>query len=468
MISLRKGASAVAVLVSLIVSACSDDASTEPLSPGKLSVVGEAEATGQAGYPLPMPFRVQLTTAKGVTLTGHVVRFTAAPGVTLSADSSLTDENGIASVGVTVGPVGTYTVTASADNVAPVTFSATARAAIPAGFFYGAGNNQVGFRGEDLGPVSVFVTDQAGLPAAGVPVNFTVTSGGGSVTTPVLTDANGVAIATYTLGVTGTQTMSASLPGFTAVPFTATFVANPCTAARPVVVPFTRSRALDSTDCQLATLQYAENFDYTHVATAPFQLSQTSSAFTPRLIVLKGADTAAVLAATGTTAAYKLFLTAGATRITASSVAPAATGAYTLTAGGQADVSGCEPAFIMKGANSGAQNIAANDCQLTYNDGNGFGSQLHYGDSYFIYLKVGTAISIVQSGAADHFIRVLNPAGVVVATMDNFVKGSTETLAFTATAANGGPGVYQIQAATFNNNAGGVPPDTGPYVLTVN
>jgi hypothetical protein len=463
MISLRKGASAATLAMALLVGACSDDTSGEPLSPGKLSVVGDASATGPAGFPLPAPFKVQLTTKGGTTLSGRVVHFTASNGAVLSADSSYTDENGIASVGVTVGPVGNYTVTASVPNVAPVTFSATARAAIPSGFFYGSGTNQIGFRGEEIGPVSVFVVDQSGVPAVGVPVNFTVTNGGGSVTTPVLTDTTGLAVATWTLGVvdpaTAPQTLSASYAGFTPINFAATFVADPCTAARPVTIPFNRNRALDSTDC-LKNGKYMENFDFSY--TTPVLLTQTSSAFNPSLVVLKGTDTAAVFTGTGTTASYKAYLAAGTTRIVGTSGAAAATGAYTLSAAGATEVTGCERAWIMKGATSGPQNIGSTDCQLTFIDEAGRPAALHYGDEYYIYVKSGTSLSIVMTGSADNLIRLLNAAGTELLQRDAAGGGGTETMAVTVNTA----GIYRIHATHWTPTVG--TPTTGTYTLTIN
>src|SRR6185437_2861722 len=58
---------------------------------------------------------------------------------------------------------------------------------------------------------SVLVTDALSNPVSGVTVNWAVTSGGGSIPPSSVTDANGVAVAQWTLGSTaGTQTATAT------------------------------------------------------------------------------------------------------------------------------------------------------------------------------------------------------------------------------------------------------------------
>jgi len=75
--------------------------------------------------------------------------------------------------------------------------------------------------------LSVRVTDDSGAVAPGVSVTWSVVSGGGSITTPSTSDANGVASATFTLGqAAGTQRARAAL-GSSTVTFTVTAVAGP-------------------------------------------------------------------------------------------------------------------------------------------------------------------------------------------------------------------------------------------------
>ena len=76
-------------------------------------------------------------------------------------------------------------------------------------------------------PVVVHVATPAGAPLSGYLVNFTVASGGGSVSAvAALTDASGNATVSWTLGaVHGTQTLSVAVTGASASPLTVSAVA---------------------------------------------------------------------------------------------------------------------------------------------------------------------------------------------------------------------------------------------------
>ena len=468
MISLRKGASAVAVLMALLVSACNDEATTEPLVPGKLSVVGDASASAPAGFPVTTPFTVKLTTKSGVPLVGQVVRFTAPAGVILSKDSSFTDENGNASVGITPSSTGTFAVTAAANNVASVTFSVTATAPAPKRVLILSGNEQGGIAGEPYLPFQALVLKDDGSAAVGVPVTFAVASGGGSLTaTTVNTNANGIASTTLIAGTGATQSVTATAAG--AAPVTFTAVLAPCTASRAMTVPGTFTRSLEAGDCQLPNGRYVEYFQFTAGSATAFSISESSTSFVPSLSIRNPAgDTIGFHTPGATPAAFKTFLPAGTYRVGASTSAANATGGYTVTTttigATDSSVTGCERVYIARGATSGGQNIAATDCQLSYDDGGGNGTQLHYGDRYRIYLKSGESITIQMSGTADHLIRVINAnTGAVALQYDNGVKGTTETTTFTAPSA----GQWIIDAATYNNATGGAPPDVGTYRLTI-
>ena len=104
----------------------------------------------------------------------------------------------------------TSTSTTIVATPTPATFGAAASISI-----FG-GNNQNGIVGSVLSnPLSVRVTDALGVPVPGISVSFTVTSGGGSITTttPILTDVTGIATASARLGaIVGTQTYTASMP----------------------------------------------------------------------------------------------------------------------------------------------------------------------------------------------------------------------------------------------------------------
>ncbi|HEX8391893.1 MAG TPA: Ig-like domain-containing protein [Longimicrobium sp.] len=87
------------------------------------------------------------------------------------------------------------------------------------------GDQETGQVGAVLGSqVRVQVRDRLNAPVAGMSVGFAVTGGGGSITPPTaITDANGIAAATWTLGAAaGTNTVQATFQGSSIAPVTFT------------------------------------------------------------------------------------------------------------------------------------------------------------------------------------------------------------------------------------------------------
>jgi plastocyanin len=84
------------------------------------------------------------------------------------------------------------------------------------------GDSQVATAGGVLpSPFRVLVQDQSAAPVSGFAVSWAVGTGGGSITATSTTDANGIAVATRTLGPNaGTQTATASSSGLTGSPVT--------------------------------------------------------------------------------------------------------------------------------------------------------------------------------------------------------------------------------------------------------
>jgi hypothetical protein len=453
MISLRKGCSALTVAAVLLTGACGDsETTTEPLTPAKLEVVGPNAVSAPAGFPAPELLTVRLLTKSNVPVSRQLVRFTVTSGATLSNDSSFTDENGEARVGVTVGAPGDYTVTATVEGVAPVTFTATAVAPVAALLLAGEGNNQAGLANEPLAPLKAVVLKSDGTPAAGVTVNFAVTSGGGSVNpTSAVTDANGIATTTFTIGTSGTQTVTVTSAGLGAASFTAT-IANACIAARAMAIPETKNRSLEAADCTLPDGRFVEFFDISGAATAAVQLTQTSTAFTPAmtLYTANGVDSigvhrpAAVAVGVLGTATFKAFLAAGTYRIGASSRTAPASGAYTISSAAATAVTNCERVFIGVGI-SIDQSIQSTDCTFT-------GDATQKSDLYRMYLRAGQTVRFTlqsipaTSGNIDMWLRIINPAGnTVLADIDCCASSTVEAGNFTATAA----GFYFVEAGVF-------------------
>jgi plastocyanin len=91
-----------------------------------------------------------------------------------------------------------------------------------------SGDAQNGSVGQPLGsPLQVLVTE-SGAPSAGTTVTWSTGVAGGSVVPAGVTDANGIASATWTLGnAAGSQTASAALTGASGSPVTFTATAAP-------------------------------------------------------------------------------------------------------------------------------------------------------------------------------------------------------------------------------------------------
>jgi plastocyanin len=86
-----------------------------------------------------------------------------------------------------------------------------------------SGDSQVAAAGASLTAYAVIVKDASNNPVATVSVTWAVGAGGGSITSPTITDAGGMATAVRTLGTgAGTQTATASVGGLSGSPVTFT------------------------------------------------------------------------------------------------------------------------------------------------------------------------------------------------------------------------------------------------------
>ena len=194
--------------------------------------------TGTAGGNVPNPPKVKVTDANGNFVAGVTVTFAAGSGSgTVTGGSAVTDAAGIATVGSwKLGTTpGQQTLTAAAAGLAgsPVTFTATAVAPVPSALAGFAGNNQTTRPGTPVPILPAFiVTDPAGIPVPGVTVSFTITAGGGTLTSATsVTNTDGIATVGWTLGsALGTNSLQASIPGIPAVTFNATAAALPPSA----------------------------------------------------------------------------------------------------------------------------------------------------------------------------------------------------------------------------------------------
>ena len=193
-------------------------------------VSGEGQA-GQAGAALAAPFVVSVLDEDGAAIAGAPVAFlVTAGGGTLSSTTATTDANGRARSTLTLGSQpGTNTVTATVAELESVTFTASGYA-IPHSLTKVSGDGQESAASTQLAaPFVVSVLDEDGAAIAGASVTFSVTAGGGTLSsTTATTDANGRARSTLTLGnQPGLNAVAATVAGLESVTFTASGYATP-------------------------------------------------------------------------------------------------------------------------------------------------------------------------------------------------------------------------------------------------
>ncbi len=110
---------AVAVLATLLATSCSRKPESAPLP--KPTAFGAAiiessggKQTAQTGSLLPQPVVVQVNDEQGTAVTGALVEFAAAPGVTFDPTNGLTDSSGQVTTNISLGGMaGRYQLTAS-------------------------------------------------------------------------------------------------------------------------------------------------------------------------------------------------------------------------------------------------------------------------------------------------------------------------------------------------------------------
>ena len=197
------------------------EATLPPPPPVILKISGDGQV-GVHGQALE-PFVVEVRNQDGDPLVGVFVVFLHDDG-SLNTVLAATDSNGRAEATLTLGSdTGTTTVTVQVRGVS-VVFEARAISP-PAKLLKIAGDGQTGPAGGSLGrPFVVEVRDADRNPMPDVTVNFTVSSGGGSLNLETTrTNANGRAWSLLTLGIrSGTNTVTVSVPGLAeTVTFTA-------------------------------------------------------------------------------------------------------------------------------------------------------------------------------------------------------------------------------------------------------
>ena len=202
------------------------------LAPKTLVKISGDNQTGQTGKALALPFVVEVRDTNDDPIPGATVTFTVTGGGgSVNPESVQTNSRGRAWTRLTPGDTpGTNTVTVSVAGISEtVVFSAEATLAPPPPMLLKiSGDNQIGRPGETLEPFVVELRDPNGQPVPAFLVTFN--PDGGSLSTVLdVTDSNGRAETTLTLGSRAGTTTVTVVAGRVSVTFEVTVALPPAT-----------------------------------------------------------------------------------------------------------------------------------------------------------------------------------------------------------------------------------------------
>jgi uncharacterized protein (TIGR03437 family) len=199
-------------------------------TPASLQVLSGNNQSANAGAMLAQPLVVQVLDSNRNPLPGNTVNWVVTPSnaATVNPSSGTSDSNGSVSTNVTLSSAATGNVQVAATvGSLSQSFSITVTVPTPplSSLTTVSGNNQSAPQGMAFGtPLAVMASLANGSAASGVPVQFAITGGSGSLTASggsgapsvvVPTGSNGQASVTATAGSTaGTLTVTASVSGF--------------------------------------------------------------------------------------------------------------------------------------------------------------------------------------------------------------------------------------------------------------
>ena len=233
--------------LSLLLAACGGEGLTLPPdgAAAHIVVLSGDDQSARVGEPLPDSVVVKVTDTQNRSVAGAEVVFEfTANGSVANPDTVSTNADGIAWSHLVLGTVpgrvtGTVKVPVDA-GVTPVeaAITATATPSDANGIALVSGDAQTGPVGTQLpAPLVVAVTDQFGNPISGISVQWSVTGGGSVSSDASVTDVNGQASVTRTLGpAAGAQTAVATAAGLAGSPVPFNHTATAGNAARVIVV----------------------------------------------------------------------------------------------------------------------------------------------------------------------------------------------------------------------------------------
>ena len=303
---------------------------------------------------------------------------------------------------------------------------------------------------------SVIVRDENGEPLSGVTVEFTVTSGGGTITGhTVKTAADGSAtVASWTLGAAAaSNTVDATVSGLPTVTFTAN-AGDPCDVTSPHAFGTTTSGKLTLADCQVSDGSFVDFWTFSTPATNTYVFDQESTALDSYILLL-GTDYFVIAendnaGPSSTNSRIKAILPAG-NFILAANTFPGETGAYTVRSATTTDpVTNCEIAFVVRGITT-QQSLQTTDCNQ-----NQAGV---FSDAYYIFLNTGQTITVTMTSTIDSYLELYEFRTKALVAQNDDVDATTKNASFSYTAANFG--YFIINARTTSAGT------TGAYTLTV-
>jgi hypothetical protein len=424
------------------------------LSPdGQLAVPGTAVSS---------PPSVVVADQAGRGMAGVAVTFAVtAGGGTLTGPTAITSESGVASAGSwTLGPApGENVVTATAAGLAPVQIHATGQVYPVVNIVPVSATSQSAPVGTEVPePPSVRVEGQGGQALAGVPVTFTVTAGGGTVTGgTATTNQYGVATAVrWTLGpVEGPNTLTATTGSLSPVVFNATGTpgGDPCTMSVTYTAGATLNGSLATTDCRLSSGHYADFYNTSLPTATAVEYQMNSTAVDSWLEMYDAAGNLVAFnddAATGTSdSKVRVFAPSGNYFLAASSYEAGETGAYQIRSFSLLQNTNCDMHWVVPGVTvQGSLNGA--DC----NDSG------YLSDGYYVVLRPGQTLTVgMQSTAVDAWLGLYSSNGSLVQSEDGGGSGNDALLVYPYTGST--TAVFYIDAGTST------PGETGAYTLTV-
>jgi len=247
--SVRSGVAALVFVGSAGLAVCGDPA--EPQVPATFEKTGGNNQSSGVGAAVAIAPSVTIKTASGKGIAGIAVTFAVAGGGgSITGGVTTTDASGIATVGGwvlgTLAGANTLTAAAVAVPGSPVTFTATAVAGAATTIAKISTDPVSPQAGSNIDSITVKVADKFGNGVAGELVTFAVVTGAGTVSpASAITNANGLALARWTVGIVATTANSATATrAGLAVP-TVTFSTTTGTAVTKVVFS-TKTVVVDS------------------------------------------------------------------------------------------------------------------------------------------------------------------------------------------------------------------------------